>query len=184
MEKENKYVFEPIDQKINTFDGIIFDENDYKPNNILTAEQTELINNGYYLSAPLVNPTASLFQQQDQSDATDGGYSTYYDEELPTKDDGIVSNVDGSFSSTVNPTYEEERTNEHKFFAASVDEIDQFKDNWKTTNSDVKPVIASQNIFNLPRIDEPENTANEEELEKTKVMQFSSYNNSDNSKAA
>lgn len=185
MERENKYMYQPIEQNNNSFDGLKFDEEDYKPTNVLTADQKQYVDSGYYLTTPSVNPTVNIFQpQQEQSDATDGGITNNYDIEVPTKDEGIISNIDGSYSSVSSQPYEEERTNEHKFFATSVEEIDNYKDRWKQDNSDKTPVTASQNIFSLPRIDEASNTTNEEELEKTKVIQFSSYNNSDNSKAA
>ena len=181
MERENKYMFQPIEQSNNSFEGLKFDEDDYKPTNILTADQKQYVDNGYYLASNNINPTVNLFQpQQEQSDATDGGFINQYE----TKEDGIISNIDGSYSSVSSQSYEEERTNEHKYFATSVEDIDNYKDRWKQDNNDKPPITGSQNIFSLPLIDEANNTTGEEELEKTKVIQFSSYNNSDNSKAA
>ena len=176
LERENKYMFQPIDQNLNNNSlDIKFDDD--KPSNVLTSEQSEFVNNGYYLTQNnptiQVNPTASLFQtQQDSTDNTDGGYSTYYDEELPTNDDNIISNVDGSYSSVSNQSYEEQRVNEHKFFSTSVEEIDAYKNQLSDVSTDRKPVTASQNIWSIGRIDEPQ----VEEKEKQKVME---YNNRD-----
>ena len=142
-------------------DGFIFDD-EVKPTNTYSIETKELIDNNYYLSTPSqitpeVNPTASLFMNNDtnNSDNNDNGSNYgYFDEELPSKeDDQIISNIDGTYSSVTNPTYEENRTGEPKFFSVSLDEINNTKDMFKQNNITTPNIYGNQNIFNPQKID-------------------------------
>ena len=151
----SKFMETPIDINNNSSNEIIFD--DEKPLQILTTEQKELADNGFYLSPnyinqqPDVNPATSMFVTQDS-------YEDSLDDELPYPDEDenvFNSNVDGSYSSVSSQPYEEERVNEHKFFSSTVDDIDSFKKQLGGNNQEKKKIIGDRNIlYNCQKIDD------------------------------
>ena len=143
----------------NNADGLIFDD-DIKPSIDYSIETKQLIDNNYYLSTPSnttpeVNPTASLFMNNDSNNDGGNELNTYYDEEIPVHDDEpIVSNVDGSYSNMSSETYEDNRVNEHKFFSTSLDEINDNDELNQDKTKVIKPITASSNIWSIGKIDD------------------------------
>ena len=161
-DSSGKFVSEPL-ESINTSVPEIKFEDD-KPLQILTSEQKELVDNGYYLTPSYlnetnqVNPTTNLLQSVQPTNDYDN--DSYVDDELPynnDEEDVFNSNVDGTYSSVGNNTYEDDRVNEHKFFSTSVDDIDNYKQGLGQNNQEKTKILGSASIFNINRIDDNNN---------------------------
>ena len=161
----SKFMDNPIDinNTSNVQNSIIFD--DEKPSQILTTEQKELADNGFYLTMPsyqepAVNPTASLFANANTNNeiyqSNPDSYSAL-DDELPYNDedeDVFNNSIDGSYSSVSGQSYDDDRVNEHKFFSTSVDEIDNYKNQLNQDGRDKTKIIGDSSIFSIGRIDD------------------------------
>lgn len=159
----SKFMDNPIDinNTSTVQNSIIFE--DEKPSQILTTEQKELADNGFYLTMPsypepTVNPTTSLnpIDGLYQDTSNDDSYSAL-DDELPYNDDeeDVFNNsIDGSYGSAASQTYDDNKVNEHKFFSTSVDEIDNYKNQLGQNGKDKTKIIGDSSIFNIGRIDD------------------------------
>ena len=144
----NKFIEEPEMHLAKS--EILFD--DTNPNMIYTAEQKEYIDNGYYLS-PSYQTALEFGYAKTNSDLHDTSINDSFEkigEEIIADFDEELPENESDFNQVNQPN---EENAEHKFFASSIDDIDNYKSDLVQTEKEKTKILGDASIFGISRID-------------------------------